>query len=337
MEASSLSEIYVSIDKDADTIYVVPLIRHSHKKTDYLYLLYKDLICSDSYKIKSISIFNHFKLVAGILTNRKAILHYHWLEFQDFKSLLGMPWKMICIYLFQLFGGHIVWTLHNEFPHNQKYLGLHRYIHLKMAGWADILHVHCSAAVSIMSDRLKAPKEKFRIIPHPDFPVETIPKSTAVSYLNDKYNCGIDPEETVLLMFGNISRYKQIEEVSKIIIEEKFDCKLLITGPVKKGNIDLYEELIAKENTYDNIKLIPEFIPEERVHWFYSATDICVFNYREILSSGGFHMAKSYDKTIIAPSLGCLSETKHLPNVYLFTRKDELKTLLRQKIAEFNG
>ena len=336
MEASSLSEIYESISKDADIIYVVPLIRHTHKKTDYLYLLYEDLIGSDSYEIKSISIFDHFKLVAGILTNRKAILHYHWLEFQDFKSLLGMPWKMLCIYLFQLFGGHIVWTLHNEFPHNQKYLGLHRYLHKKMAHWTDILHVHCSAAVSLMSDRLKAPKEKFTIIPHPDFPTDPIPKSTAISHLNKNYDCGIDPDDTILLMFGNISRYKQIEEIADILIKEELSSKLIIAGPVKKGNMDLYEELISKVNKYNCIKLIAEFIPEEHVPWFYSATDICVFNYREILSSGGFHMAESYNKTIIAPNIGCLSETKDLSNVHLFTNADELKALLRVKITELN-
>lgn len=336
MEATSLREIYTSINEDADTIYVVPLIRHSHKKTDYLYLLYEDLISSESYYIRSISVFNHFKLVAGILSNKKAILHYHWLEFQDLKSLFGMPWKMLCIYLFQLLGGNIVWTLHNEFPHDQKYLGLHSYLHKKMARWSDILHVHCSSAVMIMSDRLNAPKEKFRLVPHPEFPAEPIHKKTAISYLNDRYHCELSKNESVLLMFGNISRYKQIEQVADIIIEEDFPCKLIIAGPVKKGNMKLYEELKAKDKRSPLIKLIPEFIPEERVSWFYSAADICVFNYREILSSGGFHMANAYKKLIIAPRLGCLSETDSLANVDLFDRSEELRSKLRQKIKVVN-
>lgn len=336
MEATSLREIYTSINEDADIIYVVPLIRHTHKKTDYLYLLYEDIIKAESYKLKSISVFDHFKLVAGILSDKKAILHYHWLEFQDLKSLFGMPWKMFCIYLFQLLGGNIVWTLHNEFPHDQKYLGLHNYLHKKMAQWADILHVHCSKAASIMSDRLKAPKEKFRLIPHPEFPVEPIPKSTAISHLNNRYNCELFEDEPILLMFGNISRYKQIEQVSDIIIEEDLLCKLIIAGPVKKGNMKLYDELKAKEKRSSQIKLIPEFIPEDRVSWFYSAADISVFNYREILSSGGFHMAKSYENIIIAPRLGCLSEKEHLPNVNLFNSPDELVSLLREKIKVVN-
>jgi glycosyltransferase involved in cell wall biosynthesis len=332
MQATSLNEIYSSINKDADTIYVVPLIRYTHRKTDYLYLLYEDLIKQGEYEIKTISVFNHFKLVAGILLNKRAILHYHWLEFQDMKSLLGMPWKMLCIYLFQLLGGNIVWTLHNEFPHDQKYLRLHNFIHKKMAGWADILHVHCHKAVSIMHERLEVSKDKFRLIPHPEFPTEPIPRETAIHNLKNSYNCNLNSEVQTILMFGNISRYKQIEQVTDIIINSNLPCNFVVAGPVKKGNMKLYEELIAKAKQHSNIHLVPNFIPEDHVPWFYSAAKICVFNYREILSSGGFHMAKAYNKTIIAPDLGCLSEMNSLSYVHLFEGPEELKELLSQHI-----
>lgn len=127
MKASSLEEVYTSVNPEANIIYVVPLIRYSHKKSDYLYLLYEELIEADKYRIESVSVFNHFKLITGKLTQKNAILHYHWLEFQDLKSLLGMPWKLCCVFLFKLLGGNIVWTLHNEYPHDQKYLKLHSF------------------------------------------------------------------------------------------------------------------------------------------------------------------------------------------------------------------
>ncbi|MBD3615788.1 MAG: glycosyltransferase family 4 protein [Gracilimonas sp.] len=335
MEATSLREIYASIDKDANTVYVVPLIRYSHKKTDYLYLLYEDLIKSDAYEIKSVSIFNHFNLIAGIISNKKAILHYHWLEFQDFRSLLGMPWKLICIYLFQKLGGSIVWTIHNEFPHDQKYLRFHSFLYKKIAHWADVLHVHCETAVKKMSSRLQVPTEKFKLVPHPTFPAEAIPKHTARNYLNETYGSQLNSEIPVFLMFGNISRYKQINQVADLIIGTQVECKLLVVGPVKKGNMSLYEELSAKSGEKDRIQLIPNFIPENHVPWFYSAADICVFNYREILSSGGFHMAKAYNKTIIAPNLGCLSEEKETPNVFLFDDAEGLENLLKEQLIPF--
>src|SRR5690554_1644881 len=160
MKVQSLEEVYESVDSQAKVIYVVPLIRFSHKKTDYLYLLYQSLINSDKYSIQTISVLHHFKLITGILKNRHAILHYHWLELQDLKSLLGMPWKMFCIWLFRVFGGKIVWTIHNEFPHDQKYLWLHAFLHRRMAAWSAKLHVHCKSAVNIMKERLRVSENK---------------------------------------------------------------------------------------------------------------------------------------------------------------------------------
>ncbi|MDR9415955.1 MAG: hypothetical protein RI564_06715 [Gracilimonas sp.] len=322
MEDTSLDEIYASIDPEAKTIYVVPLIRFDTKQSDYLYLLYEKLITGDTYDIKPISVFNHFKFLFGLLSNkRKAILHYHWLEFQDFKSLSGMPWKILCIYLFHKLGGNIVWTLHNEFPHDQKYLKLHHFLHKKMASWATVLHVHCNRAVQIMSERLKAPISKFRLVPHPEFPAFPVDRSKAIEQLNTTYKCNLNESDKLLLMFGNISRYKQIERVAEIIIKSNLACRLMIVGPVKKGNQDLYDELLEKSQRSEKIILVARFIPEEHVPWFYSASDYCIFHYREILSSGGYHMARSYGKKIIAPDLGCLTDKGNLKNVHLF--KDE--------------
>lgn len=332
MEVTSLKKLYSSVNDRAKTIYVVPLIRYSHQKSDYLYLLYKKLIEEDEFTLRSISVYDHYKLVIGILRSKQAILHYHWLEFQDLKSLLGMPFKLLCIFLFKLLGGNIVWTIHNKFPHDQRYLKLHKIIHTKMAKWADAIHVHCEAAGNSMVGFLKASPDKFKIIPHPVFPAESIDVSKARENLKTNYNCELPEQYPVALMFGNISYYKQIEKVAKIIIDKELSCTLLIAGPVKKGNLCLYEELTELCKRSDKIHMIPQFIPEEQVSWFYSAADFCIFNYREILSSGGYHMAQAYNKPVIAPALGCLSEEGDKPNVSLFNKPEELTSLILNHI-----
>ena len=332
--SESLKKLYQTVNPQAKKIYVVPLIRFTHKKTDYLYLLYKQLIEGEDYKIRSISIFDHFKLIAAILANRNSILHYHWFEFQDFKSLLGMPWKLFCIYFFQKLGGTIVWTIHNEFPHDRKYLNLHLYLHRKMAKWAEALHVHCNKAVDIMANRLMCEKDKFHVIPHPRYPLEPLESYEARELLRSNYNLELSDDEPVLLMFGNISRYKRMDLVATLIIEYDLNCKLLIVGPVKKGNESLYKKLCVYEESDDRIKVIPQFIEEERVRWFYSASDIAVFNYREILSSGSYYMALSFNKTVIAPGIGCLSEEADKKQVHLFNDQNELKELIQMHTSE---
>lgn len=332
--SEALAKLYHSVNPNAEKIYVVPLIRFSHKKTDYLYLLYDNLIKGEEFKIRSISIFDHFKLIAAILTNRNSILHYHWFEFQDFKSLIGMPWKLFCIYFFQKLGGTVVWTIHNEFPHDRKYLDLHLYLHRKMAKWSKALHVHCAKAVDIMSNRLMCGKEKFYVIPHPEYPLDSIDKNEARELLRTQYKVVLEDEEPILLMFGNISRYKRMDLVATLIIEFDLKCKLLIVGPIKKGSEKLYKKLGVYEQSDDRIMVIPHFIGEDRVSWFFSAADISVYNYREILSSGSYHMALAFNKTVLAPDIGCLSEEGEKANVYLFKDQNELKELIKHHTAE---
>ena len=39
-------------------------------------------------------------------------------------------------------GGALVWTLHNEAPHDGRYLELHRELAARLAQLADVVHVH---------------------------------------------------------------------------------------------------------------------------------------------------------------------------------------------------
>ncbi|MTI88010.1 MAG: glycosyltransferase [Balneolaceae bacterium] len=332
MEEQSLKDVYASLDADASLVYVVPLIRYSNKDSDYLYLLYKELIEHQDYTIESLTAIQHYKLILQVFQNQGAILHYHWLEFQSLKSLLGMPWKLLCIFIFVTFGGKIVWTIHNEVPHDRKFLGFHRWLHPVMARWADALHVHCRRAANIMKEKLKVPDHKFFICPHPSFPMKQLSKETAIQNINDFYDCHINTEVPKLLMFGNISSYKQMGEIAQIILRLPEPAKLIIAGPVKKGHKKIYKQLVNLQQTSDRLLVIPHFIQEEHVAWFYNATDLCVFNYRDILTSGGVHLALSYKKRILAPDKGCISELSSHPDVRLFTPDDPLEDILLQEI-----
>jgi len=73
--------------------------------------------------------------------------------------------------------------------------------------------------------------------------------------------------------------------------------------------------------------LIPHFVSEEDVPLFHHACDCVVFNYRQILTSGGVALAKSYGKPIIAPRLGCLHELSG-DKAHLFDTREQLSKLL---------
>jgi sugar/nucleoside kinase (ribokinase family) len=90
-----------------------------------------------------------------------------------------------------------------------------------------------------------------------------------------------------------------------------------------------YKKIRKATQKMDNVILIPQFIKESHVPEFMNAADYLVFNYREVLTSGGVPLAKSYDKTILLPQKGCLTEQEG-ENLKFFKSQEELKEIIRQ-------
>lgn len=337
MKVKSLSDIYTSLEIDKGTVYVVPKIRYDHSDSDYLYNLYKPLLNHQDFKVRSLSIFGHYKFVLNAILQRRGILHYHWLEFQDLRSLLGMPWKLLCIYLFNLFGGSIVWTIHNLEPHDGKWLSLHLKMHCWMGRIADCVHIHCVTSSEEIENKFNIPQAKLSLHPHPSYPAKQVDKETAIEFLNHQFDINLNREKPILLIFGNISEYKKIENVLDIIKDEELNIQTIIAGPVKKGQEELGDRLSERSKKDSDIQFLPYFIKDTDIPYFFGATDFCFFNYTQILTSGSVIMAHSYQKKIIAPEIGCLVELIKEENVYLFSSEAEKKELLRSLISTLSN
>lgn len=327
-----LQSMYRELTPDTDQmvdLFVVPLIRFQYKESDYLYLLYKEFIENPEsrYNVHSTSVWRHWSFVWRVIRNPATILHYHWLESTDLKSLAGMAYKLLCIVLFQKLGGSIVWTVHNKMPHDARFEWFNLKICSSMARRANLIHVHCSYAAEEISRFYDQPISKFRVIPHPSYPATNIPRATAIRRLNKKHDLKLSDEQQIFLMFGNISSYKQIDKVVEMFAHLGREKILIVVGPVKKGQIPHYRDIQSLAEEAGNVRLIPHFIPEKEVPLYHSACNCVVFNYSEILTSGGIALAKSYNCPIIAPDLGCIQELQY-EKLHRFTCQEELQSLL---------
>lgn len=337
MEVTSLSELYSKVQEKTSILFVVPLIRFSFPNTDYLFLLYKEYIENNSSTlVKSISVFGHFRFVGKALTDKNTILHYHWLEFQDAKSLLGMPFKLLCIAIYSLLNGKIVWTVHNLNPHDKKFLGLHRIIHKWMAKKSSLLHVHSKSAIGIVSKAYDVSKDKIIVLKHPRFPSEILEKEEASKKFLSHYREGFEKlEDPTFLIFGGISEYKGIREVIEILISKNKPFSLIIAGYLKKGQKSLHNFIIEKTIDDDRVIYIPSFIPDEHYPLLLSMVDVCIFNYEDILTSGGVEMALSYQKEIIAPYKGGIVDSDS-PLISTFNSENDLEKLIDKKLDAVN-
>lgn len=325
----SIEDLYSEIKKPGEkkvTVYAAPPIRFSHKQSDYLYLLYRNIFKSSEYTINGLTGLKHIRTIFLFHKNKKIILHYHWLECTGFLNLPFFLLKFLCLLFFRWTGGRIVWTLHNKIPPDGKLFRINYSVHRWMAKKSELIHIQCRAVIPEISRFYGVDTSKFRFIQHPKYPHSLLPRATAVEAINLRHAANIKMQDKLFLMIGNISPYKGIESVCKIFMTLPVQKKLIIAGPVKRGQIKLYKRLKKLTNQAHNIILIPQFIGEENVPEFMNACDYVLFNFRDIFTSGGVYLALSYKKPIIVPDEPCMREIDY-EDMHFFNSKEELKKL----------
>lgn len=331
MNEKILLEEYKNLCGDVKKVYVIPLINFSLKKSNYLYLLYKNFIENNEryqIQVQSISIFSYPRIVLSRLINEKAIVHHHWLEITDIKSLSGMFWKIFWLSLFKLLNGKIVWTVHNKFPHKGNFKHTNKYLRRFMAKISNRLHVHCASAVEIIQPILKVKKEKFFIAEHPEFPSKIFDKSEAREQFLKKYPLiKLNENDKLFLMFGEIGKYKGIQQAVKIFDGLEKNKKLFIAGRVKKGNEKYFDEIVNHAKNSEHIFINGNSISENEIPVIFNSSDFVLFNYRDVLTSGSVFLALSYNKKVIIPDKGCLKELSG-EKIIKFENDDQLKNIL---------
>ncbi len=329
MNNSGLFNEYFKLCSGVNKIFVVPKFNFENRYTDYLYLLYQNYLSTSSkIKIESLSVYAHPKFFISRIFNEKIIVHYNWFECTDLKSLAGIFWKTFWLILYKLVGGKLVWTVHNKYPHTVKFVLVNKIMRKFLARLANKLHVHCNSAIDIMIPILKVNREKFFVCEHPKYPAKEIKKNEAEKALNDKYLSNfLKKNDKLFLMFGNIAEYKGIKDIIEIFNEFSQNTKLVVAGELKKGSDKYFNELIKLTENSKNVIIVDQRIPDEDIPLFFNRCDYSVFNFTNVLTSGGVSLALSYDKPVIIPAIGCLQEIGG-KDVIKFSDKNELKNLL---------
>jgi beta-1,4-mannosyltransferase len=300
-------------------VYVTPNIHDIQQSNDYLKLLYKDCLNEQDRNqifVNAFRIRDFPKLILKRLKGEASILHHHWFGFHNAKTFFIICSKVFWMSIYKAIGGKIVWTVHNKFPHGQRFVTLNQLFRKYMATiLADRLHVHCDLAIDIMSNVLSVRKSKFFVVRHPMYSVNIYSKERAISEVNEIDNTiQVSDQNKIFLVFGQISVYKGIDEIIKTFVEAA-TCNenwiLIIAGNAyTQKNKKYLHDVIVRNHKYlnNNLYIVNQFCSNELTDTLFNASDVVVFNYKEILTSGGVALALSYDKSIIIPKKGCLNE-----------------------------
>lgn len=316
----TISEFYAARFPDLRQVLVTPSISDPADKNPYLRLLYQDVDRS-SLRLRSISGWQ--QLLAPLLqwaSSGEMLWHQHWFQFSGVGTFIRTNVRLLSTVLFQIAGGQVVWTLHNETPHVAKYQRLNEWYRRRLATRVQALHVHNASGARIAEESFGVSASKIVIVPHPVYPAHQVKREEALRVMRE-YGLDLTGKQ-VLLMFGMVARYKGVLEVVRWCnAQQNPRFHLVIAGSVR-GNETDYGRQIESEVKADRCSFLQTHIPEEHVPHFMQIADLVVFNYQRILTSGAVVLCGSYGKKMLLPDLSSLRDEVG-SDATLFTSLDD--------------
>jgi glycosyltransferase involved in cell wall biosynthesis len=245
------------------------------------------------------------------LLRRYALWHVHWPEsLLNIRSGPKAAYKLAGFFAAVDFlrwrGAKIVWTIHN--------LKAHEAIHpsLEARFWRHFIP-RVDGAISLSETGLRLAKERFPALR--DVPTTAIPHG----HYRDEYPqslvagrevLGIPPEARVILFFGAVRAYKNVDALVRAFRDVSTpDALLYIVGrPNTKSLTETILKLAAEDR---RVRLVFEFVKPEDVSKFMQAADLVVLPYRAILNSGSALLSLSLNKPVLVPDLGSMGDLRN--------------------------
>ncbi len=167
--------------------------------------------------------------------------------------------------------------------------------------------VHSTSDKYLVAQRYNIDPGKIHVIPHGlyDHYGAATENKKAKEALSIK-------EDFVIFSFGLIRKYKGItylvEAFGKLPESISSRSRLLIVGEIWEDREELLQQISQSRYT-NNITLVDEYIPDERIPVYFGASNVVVLPYTRASQSGIAHIAMSFGKPVIVSEVGGLAES----------------------------
>lgn len=257
----------------------------------------------------------------------KDIFHIHWVNaFVPSAHIWKTPlfntfayWVYVTnLFGIKMLGYKLVWTAHNVMPHEPVFINGKDILARKwLVRLSDLVIVHSETAKRHLLEHGLHPK-KIVIIPIGSY-VGVYPNTISQKKARGKLHVPFD--SFAYLFLGLIRDYKGVDTLItsyNAICSDK--TSLIIAGACHDN--DLRTKL--KKLCVNNVLWREGTVPDEEMQDYFAAADIVVLPFKKMTTSSSALLAFSFEKTVIVPSMGNLSE---LPAsiAYTYIPSDDLE------------
>lgn len=195
---------------------------------------------------------------------------------------------------------NLVWTVHNLYPHDAKFIDLELEVQQRIADLANVVHIMSRSTQDAMTGIVDLDEEKLLFAPHPNYKgayQDHTTREEARSIL------GLGSDEVVFLMFGAIKPYKGLSRLLDALDlavrrNPGRRIRLLVAGGPDTSTEA--EEFVARCLVHPNVLIERNRIPADRAQYFLRAADIGLVNYERILNSGAARLYQTFGLPVVA-------------------------------------
>jgi glycosyltransferase involved in cell wall biosynthesis len=239
-------------------------------------------------------------LTVRFLIARPDVIHVQYLPMLKWRLPLDLWFLEFC----QRRGSKIVLTVHDLLPHDtgetykRTFDELYRIV--------DAVICHSDHVRARLGAEFSVPEEKISVIPHGPFFYD-LPASGLEQILR---SFEVEPDKVLVLWQGIIFPYKGIDLLLRSwqqVEADVDDACLVIAGT---GAPELLEQIRGQVKDLDlkRVKLHFRFISTEELVALYRASDVVVYPYRAITTSGALATGLALGKAIVASDLPVFRE-----------------------------
>lgn len=263
-------------------------------------------------------------------TKRYDIFHLHWPDYFFVKSriytIIRILYFLVIIMFFKIKKTKLIWTIHNLQPHKN----YHPILFDKILNiWTQII----DGFIVMSNNSRELVENKFPALKYKDSETiyhglyENYPNSTNKYVSRKKLKIGLNKK--VILFFGRIEKYKGLKLLMESFCRLDSNYHLIVAG--KFEDYSYYNEIKRKSINNTNITIFPHFIQENDIQYYFNASNLVVLPFNEIMNSGSLLLALSFNKPVLCPNKGSISEISNLLNHNAIITYDQLdhSTLLQ--------
>jgi len=250
------------------------------------------------------------------------VLHFHWLHPYMLKtSCVHSAVRSVQFYiellLLRLCGKRLVWTLHNLENHDGLHLGLERWFLRRIVRLFHIVICHSNASADDGRSQLGISPSKIRVIPHGNY-IDVYP--SGISRTSARNQLAIAQDARVFLFLGRIAAYKGVAELVNTFcrIAEAEEVLLIAGRSVDKFQVP---ELLRAAAGDRRVRICEGFVDNDDLQVYFAASDVAVFPFRQITTSGSVILAMSFGIQCLASATGGIPELLEDPD-QLFDVRD---------------